>query len=186
MSTYLSTGIIVEMTIPTKSRHGILVTLEDVCEKLVQENGFNLALYEVITDESTFLFRLRSDVLESQLPEFLKNYYALMYASSTESAENGTDIIAAIDGLNTSEILDLARSKSYMMFQLDSYCDALYFRDIPFRPSLTVSYRTIILSVEGKALIECYRTHFKFFKKCMLSAFSAFPLISTVQVFLTE
>ncbi|MCL4555827.1 MAG: hypothetical protein M1572_02925 [Gammaproteobacteria bacterium] len=186
MGNYLATGIVFEMTVSKKSKNGIAVALEDVFEKLARDRGFNPALYDVIDDETETVFRLKSDLLEQQLPSFLQDYYALMYASKVESDENGSDVIAALEGKVTDEMLALAKSKSHTMFQLDTHHDMLYFRDKDFRPSLTVRYTIIILSIEGKAIMECYGTHFRFFKKCMLVAFSQHPIISTVQVFLTE
>ena len=186
MGTYLATGIVVEMVVSKKSRDGKAVALEDVFEKLARDVGFNQAYYEVIDSEEETLLRLKSDLIEQQMPDFLRAYYAMMYASKEDSNDNGLDVIEAIEGKTADEMLTLAKNKDYTMFQLDGYHDYLYFHDKPFRPSLMVRYKTIILSLEGKAIMECYGTHFKFFKKCMLATFSAYPLISTVQVFLTE
>ena len=186
MGIYLATGIVVEMAISKKPRDGGTVALEDVFEKLTQEDHFDLDNYDIIDDEDETLLRLKKHLLAQQLPDFLRAYYGMMYASKEDSGDNGGDVIEAIEGKADDEILALAERKSHYYFQSGGYYDMLYFYDKPFRPRIKVRYTTIVLSSEGKIIMECYGKHFRFFKKCMLSALSQYPLISTVQVYLTE
>ena len=82
--------------------------------------------------------------------------------------------------------LSLAEDKSCEEFQIDNYGieDNLYFEKA-FNPRVSVYYESILLSMEGKIMMESYGRQFNFFKLCMTEMFKEFKLAGALRVYIS-
>ena len=80
------------------------------------------------------------------------------------------------------EWLELAAEKRYQGFQLDEYADCYTPFPKGWKEVLSTDVEQIILSIDGKILMECYYGVFSFFTKILRERLSAFQLADSLMV----
>lgn len=97
--------------------------------------------------------------------------------------------VEVIEKLKTTSPVDwmiIAEDKNFYFFQKNDYSknDILLFEK-DFRPQVDVFYDCIMLSAEGKIIMEEYGRQFHFFKYCMKEAFKDFAIAGALRVYIT-
>ncbi len=181
MGQFLSIGIVTKCIISKDNLHKHKISQDELIDKMKQNLHFEPTIYDLTDAAEVYIFNLKSAVLEEQLIPFLEKFYPLI--------GNYSDFKQTIDTLkkiSPNEWLKYSEEKNSYDFQSDEYgeCDYLYFNK-PFNPRVNVSYEAIMLSAEGKIIMEEYGRQFKFFKYCMQSTFSEFSLAKALRVYIT-
>lgn len=127
---------------------------------------------------------LKDKVFQHQLIPLLEKLYPIIYNKS--KYYDYKEILNKLKSTEPSLFLALAKDKSYEEFQIDPYGedDYLYFEK-KFKPSVTLSYDSIMLSAEGKISMEVYGRQFNFFKYCITQTFGEFSLANAIRVYIT-
>lgn len=184
MGQYLSIGIVTELSISKVQMHKGKVEQTDVLHQLENTLYFPIAIFDKTEQDDALIFTLKKEVFDSELLPFLEKFYKTMYRE--KDYEHAGTAIEELKKTSPSEWAAIAASKSLYYFQKDEYAnkDTIRF-DIAFLPRVDVHYDCILLSSEGKILMEEYGRQFHFLKFCMQEAFKEFALAGALRVYLS-
>ncbi len=109
--------------------------------------------------------------------------YPLVYPFDRELYE---DFLEKLNNAEPTKWIDLTDERRYEVFQTDKYGmpDYVVFK-MPFNPHIDVICNSILLSMEGKIVMEEYGRQFNFFKFCMQHTFSEFLIAKALRVYIT-
>ena len=125
MGRYLVIGIATQLAFKKKEAETVLESVEKA-KKHVTENYAPLEVYDMTENEDYVSFKLKDKLLETDLKDFLKDFYSdrLSFGSQTNEGER---ILEALEDIHTAEeVLSMADEKSWPHFQSDPYWDSIY------------------------------------------------------------
>ncbi len=184
MGQYLAIGLVtVVVASKTEMEKGKISQAELIAE-MERQLHFAPALFELQETADSLRFLLKQDVLQAQLLPFLEEFYPFVYDEDDEDGSGKA--LTRLRATEPSTWLEVAEGKYFYSFQEDRYGhgDTLYFKK-DFRPKVRISYKHILLSMEGKIIMEEYGRQFHFFKHCMVQAFAKHPLAGALRVYIT-
>ncbi len=184
MGQYLAIGIVTRVIVSKKELKKGDISQAELIDQMQSRLHFNTEIFSLSENEDYLIFMLKDDVFHHQLIPFLEKLYPIIYNKS-----NYYDYKETLDKLKSTEpssFLALAKEKSYEEFQIDPYGedDYLYFEK-SFKPNVSLSYDSIMLSSEGKIAMEMYGRQFNFFKYCITQTFHEFSLANALRVYIT-
>jgi hypothetical protein len=137
------------------------------------------AIYTATEKDGYYHFQLNEDIFHAELLPFLNAFYPLLY--SKPAYYEG--VLEKLANTPSSEWLKWAESKPEEAFQFDEYGTQDYLSvnhtDIP------VSYDAVILSMEGKIVMETFGRQFTFVKYAMMQTFQQFRLAGALRMYIT-
>lgn len=183
MGQYLAIGLVIECCTSKKHLQEFNISKNDLIEEMKNKLHFHPEIYDFSETEANYVFKLQSNVWESQLISFLQKFYPVVYCEDNNSYEN---TIKKLQSSEPSTWLEFADRKSAEEFQLDSYgeVETLYFKR-PFRPTVRITSNMILLSCQGKVIMEEYHRQFNLFAYCLHETFSTFQIAKAVKVYIT-
>ena len=184
MGQFLAIGIITNHSVIKAELNKYKISTEDLILKMETDLYFKPEIYSITETESSILFELKAEIIKIELVSFLEKLYPQLYPSRKHIEY--ADTLALLKNKNIAEWFKLAKDKSSEEFQWDDYGekDRLYF-DMDFQPKIDVQKKAIILSIEGKIIMETYGRQFNFFKYGMQEAFASFKLAGALGVYIT-
>ncbi len=182
MGQFLAIGLVTKQIISKDQLEKGKISNEELISKMQKELHFNPVIFDFTENEKDIVFKLKKELFESELIPFLEKFYPLIYINNNSYLETLNELKSAL----SENWLPLAEDKSYEEFQIDNYGieDNLCF-DKAFKPRVTVYYESILLSMEGKIMMESYGRQFNFFKLCMTDMFKEFRLAGALRVYIT-
>lgn len=179
MGQFLAIGLVTKIKVEKAKVQQAQMSVGELQEKIQQKYGFNADLYELIENEEVYEFELKKEILFEQLLPFLKTIYPLLYDESIYY----DSILEKLGSMSSSQWMEFVRRESEEAFQFDKYgeCDCLTEKFIDIK----IYYESLILSMEGKILMETYGQLFQFFKLTMMQTFKEFSLASALRVYIT-
>jgi hypothetical protein len=183
MGQILSIGIITQCSTSKKNLQKYKISKDELIANMTSKLHFEPAIYDFSETKEDYVFTLKSNILETQLLPFLENIYPFLYPND-EGFYEGT--IEMLKNAEPSTWLELCSERSEEEFQFDEYGSPnnLYF-DKPFNPSARIHFETIMLSHEGKIMMEVYGRQFNFFKYCIQQTFSDFSIAKALNVYIS-
>ena len=154
--------------------------VKDVMQKRYNQSG----IYNLKENEHCVYLELKPEVAEAEMIDFLNDFYALRYPD--EKRRNIMADMKVIGSMTTfEEWMKLAEKKEYQAFQFDDYVN--YYTPFPggWRDELDTSVEQIILSLDGKILMECYGELFGFFTKLIRERLSKYKLADGLLVYIS-
>ena len=180
MGRYLVIGIATQLAFKKKEAETVLESVEKA-KKHVTENYAPLDVYDMTEDEDYVKFKLKDNLLETGLKDFLKDFYSDRLAFGSQTNE-GERILEALEDIHTAEeILSMADEKSWPHFQYDPYWDSIYVEG-KWREEMQIYIEGIDLSVDGKILIECTNGLFEYFASLLREKYKNHSLSKTLHV----
>ncbi len=110
----------------------------------------------------------------------MKTIYPLLY----DKPERYNNIIKELEKLPPSEWLQWAEEKTKEAFQFDEHGMWDYLRNN--HSQIRVYYDSLLLSMEGKIVMEEFGRQFNFFKYTMMQTFRQFSLSGALRTYITE
>ena len=160
MGRYLAIGLKTELTIRKKNAEKAFNTVQEAISTVRKELASEEA-YDMIEVEDFVCFKLKPKLLETELVNFLHEFYTIRYGDISKSAEHNK-ILSALQKCNSaSEIVNIAEEMRFEDFQKDNYWDNVFLNDGRW-DNLTVYMQGIDLSLDGKIVMECYSSLFCF------------------------
>ena len=184
MGRYLVIGIATQLAFKKKEAETVLESVEKA-KKHVTENYAPLEVYDMTENEDYVSFKLKDKLLETDLKDFLKDFYSdrLSFGSQTNEGER---ILEALEDIHTAEgVLSMADEKSWPHFQSDPYWDSIYVEG-KWRKEMQIYVKGIDLSVDGKILIECTNGLFEYFASLLREKYKNHSLSKTLHVTISE
>lgn len=149
----------------------------------VEQNYAPGDLYEVLDFEKIIYFKLKDKVLETELIDFLTDFYAERLANSTYKEQD--DILPSLSKVKTAkEFIAVAREKRWEHYQLDPDWDYIYV-DLGHWKEMRLYAEGIDLSLDGKIIMECYYEILNYFTFVLRERYKKYALSNTLRVTIT-
>ena len=181
MGQYLVIGIATCITAEKARAEKEFKSIENF--KVLFEKEFNSSgIYEMDETDEWINLRLKPDITEMEWLDFLRTFYKLRYTTDYQQDAAIEELSKAHD-LKT--WLDLADEKRYQCYQSDYiYCYPMenpnYYRNFH------VGMDLVILSLDGKIIMECYNELFAFFTCLVREKLLDYRLSDSLFVYITE
>ena len=180
----MSIGIATKILIDKKraKREAASATPERIREAL--ESFYNKSgIYTVEETDDCVSLLLRPEVAEAEMIDMLQDFYAMRYL---EKDEYITEMMGDLRShTKWEEWMEIAVNKKYYFFQHDSYVVTSIPYDGGWSDSLTTNIQQILLSADGKILMECWVDLFRFFTRLIRERLSRYKLADSLTVEIT-
>ena len=122
---------------------------------------------------------LKDDIFQAQLLPLLETLYPLLYKNTAYYDH----ILQKLHTLPPSEWIPWAKGKSAEAFQFDRYGmgDSIQEK----HTNIHLSYESLLLSMEGKIVMEEYGRQFAFIHYMMIHTFRQFSLSGALRIYIT-
>lgn len=179
MGQYLAIGLSTNIIIQKSYAKEAKISFNDLKEKMQNELYFDTKIYNIDTDEDCYYFNLKPDVLSEQLVPLLEKIYPMLYPKENFYLS----IIEKLNTMKKENWIKWAKEKPAPEFQFDDngICEYLYGH---FNNRVPVYYKTILLSLSGKIIMEAYKDIFIFFKRLLVNQFKNYSLSSAFRVYI--
>ncbi len=160
MGTYLSCGIAKTINVKKKG-----YAKEVILEKLGK--SVNLDIYDEPEETEDYLiFELKKDIMEKYAVEFVKEQLNIAKENSVEPEKIKHDI-KDLENKKYDELMEMAEIKRYRNFQ---YIEGNVFsNDVSYiSDGLDIIADIIVYALEGKVIMECYNSIFRYFRNLIL------------------
>ncbi len=179
MGTFLAIGLATQMIVEKEQLEKYQISIEQLQEEIEQQLYYPAEIYNISDEKEVYYFTLKEDVFHKQLIPLLNTMYPLLYNNSAYYS----GIVDELEARPPTEWLQWAETKPEEAFQFDEYGTLDYIK-IGYA-NIDIYYKSILLSMEGKAIMEVYRRQFNFFKYTMMQTFKKIPLSGALRVYLT-
>ena len=179
MGQFLAIGLVTQISVDKKKLARTQLTPEQLQERMIAELHYDPALYLLRDNDDFYSFDLKEDIFYAQLLPLLEQLYPLLY----ENSEMYQYPLQKLPTLPPSEWIAWAKNKPDESFQFDKYgmreTIQEKFTDVHFH------YESIMLSMEGKIMMEAYGRQFRFVNYTMMQTFKEFPLAGALRMYIT-
>ena len=179
MGQFLAIGLVTKIGVEKKEVDNAQLNLEQLQEKMKVEFHYIPEIYIASDEKDFYYFTLKDDIFHAQLIPLLKEMYPLLYDNSMYY----DNIIKKLKTLPPSEWLQWATEKTEVAFQFDEYGMHDYMK-INHR-NICVNYDCLLLSIEGKIMMEVFGRQFNFFKYTMMQTFKQFSIAGALRTYIT-
>ncbi|NDB82104.1 MAG: hypothetical protein EB127_05085 [Alphaproteobacteria bacterium] len=183
MGSYLATGIVQEIFVDKGGIKYPDITADKITDKLKEE--LNLDCYEFSEDLERYYWRIKPEILEKNLVEFLSIQFKMYQNKPSTHMLNAIDQLGKVAG--GEEIIKLAKSRSLINFQ--SMPETIEYvrviRDNGFDEHVTISYNLIAYFIDGKILTEGLSRSLRYFAANIGLQKDKYPIATCVKVMVT-
>ncbi len=179
MGQFLAIGLATHIGVKKTNIDKAQLTLEQLQEKMKHEWHYVPEIYVVSEQDDVYALRLSDDIVQAQLLSFLHTIYPLLYP---RTASYDT-VLHTLHTLPPSEWLQWAKGKSEDAFQYDPYgmWDSIEANGV----SIRISYESLLLSMEGKIVMEEFGRQFNFLTYTMMHTFREFSIAGALRIYIT-
>lgn len=183
MGQFLSTGLVTRMSVSKQEMQKGKINIEEVRERLQTNFHYNLSIFDEKEEDEYITWTISNKLMEEELIFFLKEFLYRI----TDDSGNADDVINKLEEKGVKNWLEIAEEKELYDFQIDKYGESeyLYFSNKDFRPSVRIDFTNIMLSAEGKIMMETYGRQFNFYKYCMIQTYKEFKIASALRIYIT-
>ena len=180
MGQYLTIGIATHIVADKERAERLFGNVEDF--KSAFEKEFNESdIYQIRESQTAIVLELKPEVAEPELIDFVRAFYELRYARK----RNCEGVLEALSKENTLQgWLNIADEKRFECFQTDEYVRYPIESPSPFS-NLYVSVKQIILSIDGKIIMELYNDLFAFFTRLLRTQLASYRLANSLLVYIS-
>jgi len=174
MGTYITTGIITEFSVETKSIENLKAKSETPIDDFLNAVVDNPTSFNFSATEKVYKWTLKPEIMEKELKAFLEQYYNDMYGAEYALDEDCEEILSFLNTNPTQlEINAYSEEAGNPVFN-EVYN---YEQNITVgSQEISISLRTITLSSEGKVSYESIFGHLEFFQKSLRKTYKQNPL----------
>ncbi len=177
MGQFLAIGLTTNVGVSKKDT--VAISSEQLLELMKTQLHFVPEIYDFVDENDAYSFSLKDEILSSQLIPLLSAVYPHLYRIPGYYEP----VLKKLQELPPSEWLKWAKDKPEEAFQFDPYGMYDYLR--MNNSTIPVYYKCLMLSAEGKIVMEEYGRQFLFLKYTMTQAFQAFSLAGSLRLYIT-
>lgn len=179
MGQFLAIGLATELRVKKAEVDKAQLNRKQLQERMKQEIYYDSEIYMVREHNDYYYFTLNDVLFQSQLLSLLQLLYPLLYTNVAEYE----DILHKLHAMPPSEWMTWARGKPKEVFQFDRYGMCEYLN--ADRAKMKIDYECLLLSMEGKIMMEDYGRQFNFLKYTMMQSFQQFSLAGALRIYIT-
>ncbi|MCI5224100.1 MAG: hypothetical protein D3924_15875 [Candidatus Electrothrix sp. AR4] len=176
MGQFLAIGLVTKIRV---SKAKADLTLEQAQERMQRDLHYVPEIYTASEKENRYHFLLNKEILHAELLPFLKALYPLLYPNPSYY----DDILETLATMPPLEWLQWAQGKPKEAFQFDEYGTRDYLSMHHTR--IPVAYDAVLLSMEGKIVMETFGRQFTFVKYALMQTFRQFRLAGALRMYIT-
>ncbi len=181
MGQFLCIGIYTKVCASRKDAEYQYHSIEENRRYMVKSFNLDESLYDFHEDEEDIYFTIKPEALAHDLVPLLKRFYAMRYSKSHEH-DSGEALKAVESCKDANAIQDLLKNKTFQTFQEGFHYD--YVEATRTIGGMLVTVKSIILSLDGKIIMECYGELFRFFTRLIQEKLSDIPLAKALRVYI--
>lgn len=161
-------------------------TAEKIAEakSFLENNYIYTGLYDLEETDKEYIYTLKEEIMKWEFIPFLKAFYRIRYDETGSSCNNDYVIKELLQHSTVEEWMRIAQEKRYESYQIDSHIGVV--RMESFNNRFYVTVENLILSIDGKILMECYDDLFRFFTCCVKKRLEAFKLSDAILVYISD
>ena len=179
MGQFLAIGLVTKIGVNKSKTDKINLSLEQLQEQMQRDLHYVPDLYTASEEDGYYHFLLNEEIFHAELPPFLKTFYPLLYSKPAYYEY----VLEKLADMSPSEWLQWAQGKPEEAFQFDEYGTRDYLSVGHTR--IPVSYDAVLLSMEGKIVMETFGRQFTFVKYAMMQTFRQFRLAGALRMYIT-
>jgi len=179
---FLAIGIVTRFFVKKSEADQAKLEISDLQDIMKQKFYYPPEIYHNDSDEEYHYFYLKEEVFSSQLIGFLEKIYPKIY-NDPDFTNNYDKLLVKLKESSSTMWMELAESKSQFAFQYDDNGMWDIFRVNGSK--IRINYDIILLSMEGKILMEEYGRQFNFFKYTIMQAYKNFSLAGALRIYIT-
>lgn len=151
--------------------------------KAAMEDQFNSSgNYQMSETESKVILELKPEVAEKEWIDFIRAFYNIRYIDYEEQDKVFEELSQKN---NLKDWLEIAEGKEFEGYQaIDFYFYPLYGSSFFYHPYVRMNM--VILSLDGKIMMECYDDLFDFFTRLIREKLSNYRLSDSLYIDITE
>ncbi len=182
MGIFLSIGIATKVVVWEKKVQQAKLNFVQLQAEMIKQTYFEPDLYDIIKNDDFYVFRIKNSVLKQELIPLLEKIYPLLY--NNDNYYNS--VIETLKQKPVEKWLEWARDKSEEAFQFDAHAEGDSIKADELSSSyIDISYDMLLLSMEGKIIMESYGRQFNFFKYSVIEAFKEYSLAKAIRIYIT-
>ena len=179
MGQFLAIGLATRIGIKKSEADKADLNLDQLQERMQHDLHYVPDIYTVSEEDDRYHFLLNEEIFHAELLPFLKTFYPLLYSNPAYYE----DALKKLAGMHPSEWLQWAQGKPEEAFQFDEYGTQDYLSVNYTR--IPVFYDAVLLSMEGKIVMETFGRQFTFVKYAMMQTFQQFRLAGALRMYIT-
>lgn len=178
---YLTIGILTKIAINKERARRQASAEPEGVKNALMEHYNQSGIYDMEEDDDYVTLVLKPEIAEPELVDFLQDFYEMRYPE--ESVRNIYTKMEELKALNTwDEWMEYAREKQCQAFQMDEYIHLSTPYPGGWTRSLDTSAEQVILSLDGKIIMECYGELFEFFTTLIKDKLAKYKLADSIVV----
>jgi len=180
MGQYLTIGIATKISVSKDEAKRQASASPEKIKDVLELNYNKSGLYTVEETEGSVLLTLRPEAAEAELVDLLQDFYALRYSGKDEYIREMMDTLKS--HTKWEEWKEIADEKCFYYFQRDEYVITSTPCPGGWTNSLTTYVEQILLSADGKIIMECWGNLFRFFTRLIKERLSKYKLADSLLV----
>lgn len=157
---------------------------ETSAQTIIERNMVDSELYDLTITDNELIYSLKEEIVGKEWNAFLKEFYKMRYAETGRQTDDD-DALEAVSACTTlKDWLSIASKKQFECYQMDTHRCVFYFDKGSHRSYIDIE--DIILSMDGKIIMECYNDLFRFLRSCIKKRFAHYKLAATLDVYISD
>lgn len=180
MGQYLTIGIATKISVSKDEAKRQASASPEKIKEALNLTYNKSGIYSVDETEYSVFLTLRPEVAEPELVDLLQDFYALRYSGKDEYIREIIDTLKK--HTKWDELKEIADEKRFYYFQQDPYVITSTPCPGGWTNSLTTYVEQILLSADGKIIMECWGNLFRFFTRLIKERLSKYKLADSLLV----
>ena len=154
---------------------------EDGARTIIEQELADRELYDLTVTDDLLIYSLKAEAVEEEWCAFIKDFYEMRYRETETRMEYEAALEAISAGTTLEDWLSLAARKLYRCYRTDAYWSSV---DIGSFYPCRLRVENIMLSIDGKILMECYDDLFRFFLNCIRKRLEQYKLADALAIYI--
>lgn len=180
MGQYLTIGVATKISVSKERAKRQASASPEKIKEALELNYNKSGIYTVEETEDCVLLTLRPEIAEAELVDLLQDFYALRYSDKDEYIKEMMETLK--NHTKWEEWKEIADEKRFYYFQQDEYVITSTPCPGGWTNSLTTYVEQILLSADGKIIMECWGDLFRFFTRLIKERLSKYQLADSLLV----
>ncbi len=183
MGRFLCIGLNTQLVISRTPYRRPEVSQEEV-EKAVEQFWVNKDIYDLSVTEKDWIYTLKKEAIEKEWLSFLKDFYEMRYTGCgvEKYVNKALEMLSERSGFE--EWMALANERMNPFYQTDKRLD--WVSAGKWVSIYDMQIECVLLSMDGKIIMECYRDVLRFFTYCVRERLKHYRLAQAVEVYISD
>lgn len=156
---------------------------EGHAKQLIEEKLANGEVYDLTETDDSLVYSLKKEIAEKEWCMLIKDFYDMRYRETKSRIDDEGALEAITGGATLEDWLALAGQREYQCYQTDTHWDYV---DVGSFYPCRLTVENVILSMDGKIIMECYSDLFRFLINSIRKRLSQYKLAAALSIYLSD